>query len=490
MYRIELRIGEEAIYKTFDEFARAVQTGVINSHARVWHGASEKWLPISFHPHFKRAQTAQLAPVSAPTPPAQSQAAAPAPQPAPAPVPVAQAPVPATPEPGRPVAPAPLPRTSELEFLEVPELLPHAPRAVAGSLFGPPAAPAPSHIQALVAAADQLPHVPEVADAEDEHEILIDIGSSRKSARRRTVAIAAGVLLVAGAAGGVMLLRPTSKTAENATDTTPAMASTSLAATPSNSFVINAPAVDSGARRPGASQPAQSSYMDMPTIPEGRANPVAARSTEDSSKVLPAAPRIGGLDNGAIGASGTSAAALGARYNAAHDAALSALESRLRASGVTALFSESRLASDKVSDTRLAVSGIANFIRSYRTNDAAIETAYRDSALQLASAWKLADEATWKKVAVRAEDRDAARSADQLLSDISSLLGVLEEQAGGYTIQDGKVTFRDAGATLRYGTLRRRVSDRLAAGDSGSSVLVAFRHVIGSALPPVEAYEE
>jgi hypothetical protein len=52
MYRIELRAGEEAIYKTFDEFAKAVRTGVVDTHARVWHGASEKWLPITFHPHY------------------------------------------------------------------------------------------------------------------------------------------------------------------------------------------------------------------------------------------------------------------------------------------------------------------------------------------------------------------------------------------------------------------------------------------------------
>jgi hypothetical protein len=268
------------------------------------------------------------------------------------------------------------------------------------------------------------------------------------------------------------------------------MASTSLDATPNSSFVINAPVTDSGTAGPASAPAARQSYMEMPTIPEGRSSAPAPTAAVDSAKFLPAAPRIGGLGNSTIGTTGTSAVALGARYNAAHDAALAALESRLRASGVTALFSDSRLASGSVSDTRLAVSGIANFIRSYRASDAAIETAYRDSALQLASAWKLADEAAWKKIAVRAEDRDAARSADQLLSDISSLLGVLEEQAGGYSIQDGKVTFRDAGATLRYGTLRRRVSDRLAVGDSGSSVLVAFRHVIGSALPPVEAYEE
>jgi hypothetical protein len=143
-----------------------------------------------------------------------------------------------------------------------------------------------------------------------------------------------------------------------------------------------------------------------------------------------------------------------------------------------------------VSDARLTVAGIANFIRTIRARDKAVETAYRDSAAQLATSWSDSDKATWQKVPSHAESEAAAHSADQLLTDIASLLGVLDEQSGAYDISNGKVTFRDAGATLRYGTLRRRVADRLTSGDSGSAVTSTLLKVIGAARPPVENFSE
>lgn len=469
MYRIELRAGEEAIYKTFDELAKAVRTGVITSHARVWHGASEKWLPITVHPHYKRAQEA----------PAPAAAAPPAP-PAPAPADHAPAPI-ALPEPAAP-------KPGELEFLEIPELLPRAQRAVTGSLFGPPAA-TPRHIEALVAAADQAPTLVPVSSGRDE--ILIDI--SKPGLRlfgRRTVGIAAGVVLVAGAVTVLMSREPSTRTDAGSADSAAAMASTSLAATPNNSFEVSAPP-DAGAGTAhdrGIAASPSTMYMPMPAIPDGPASDRPA--APDSAKVLPAAPSLGKLGAENVTATGSSPSALGARYNAAHDAAAAALENRLRASGITALFSDTRLSSGGVSDARMAVAGIANFIRSFRTQDAAVEAAYQDSASQHHDEWSAAEKAAWRKIMTRGESDAAARSADQLLSDISSMLGVLEEQAGAYTLGGGKVTFRDAGATLRYGTLRRRVASRLAAGDSTSAVTSTLIKVIGSARPPIENYSE
>jgi hypothetical protein len=54
MYRIELAPGEVAVFRTIEELATGVRNGVITSRARIYHGASEKWLPIEFHPHYKR----------------------------------------------------------------------------------------------------------------------------------------------------------------------------------------------------------------------------------------------------------------------------------------------------------------------------------------------------------------------------------------------------------------------------------------------------
>ena len=38
-----------------EELATGVRNGVISPKARIYHNASEKWLPIEFHPHYKQA---------------------------------------------------------------------------------------------------------------------------------------------------------------------------------------------------------------------------------------------------------------------------------------------------------------------------------------------------------------------------------------------------------------------------------------------------
>jgi hypothetical protein len=71
MYRIELARGEETVFRTFEELATAVHNGVVTARARIYHTASEKWLPIEFHPHYKRALESPpppRVPVPAPAP--------------------------------------------------------------------------------------------------------------------------------------------------------------------------------------------------------------------------------------------------------------------------------------------------------------------------------------------------------------------------------------------------------------------------------------
>jgi hypothetical protein len=55
MYRIELAPGEVTVFRTIEELATGVRNGVISSRARIFHNASQKWLPIEFHPHYKLA---------------------------------------------------------------------------------------------------------------------------------------------------------------------------------------------------------------------------------------------------------------------------------------------------------------------------------------------------------------------------------------------------------------------------------------------------
>ncbi|HEX6616866.1 MAG TPA: hypothetical protein VF046_11235 [Gemmatimonadales bacterium] len=54
MYRIELAPGEVTVFRTIEELATGVRNGVISPRARIFHAATDKWLPIEFHPHYKK----------------------------------------------------------------------------------------------------------------------------------------------------------------------------------------------------------------------------------------------------------------------------------------------------------------------------------------------------------------------------------------------------------------------------------------------------
>src|SRR3954463_8354917 len=55
MYRIELVPGEETVFRTIEELATGVRNGLVTPRSRIYHTASQKWLPIEFHPHYKKA---------------------------------------------------------------------------------------------------------------------------------------------------------------------------------------------------------------------------------------------------------------------------------------------------------------------------------------------------------------------------------------------------------------------------------------------------
>jgi hypothetical protein len=55
MYRIELEPGDVGVFRSVEEIATAIKSGVITARARIYHQATDKWLPIEFHPHYKQA---------------------------------------------------------------------------------------------------------------------------------------------------------------------------------------------------------------------------------------------------------------------------------------------------------------------------------------------------------------------------------------------------------------------------------------------------
>jgi hypothetical protein len=70
MYRIELGSDDIGVFRSIEELATAIKTGVLTPKARIFHSASDKWLPIEFHPHYKKARemAAGGVPPAPPTP--------------------------------------------------------------------------------------------------------------------------------------------------------------------------------------------------------------------------------------------------------------------------------------------------------------------------------------------------------------------------------------------------------------------------------------
>jgi hypothetical protein len=60
MYRIELSPGEETVFRSIEELAVAIKRGVVTPRARIYHNASNRWLPIQFHPHYQAAVSMPL----------------------------------------------------------------------------------------------------------------------------------------------------------------------------------------------------------------------------------------------------------------------------------------------------------------------------------------------------------------------------------------------------------------------------------------------
>jgi len=55
MYRIRFTSGEEAVYRSVEELAVGIQSGVIAPDAEIYHKKSQKWLPVQTHPDYKAA---------------------------------------------------------------------------------------------------------------------------------------------------------------------------------------------------------------------------------------------------------------------------------------------------------------------------------------------------------------------------------------------------------------------------------------------------
>lgn len=252
MYRIEIKPGEESVFRTIEELAIGIRNGLITSRARIYHNASQKWLPIEFHPHYKKALEMPAATsgerpavgvasprASAHAPaPARAPVAAPALAPAPAPVAVAL-PVPVAAGAGRGSSPG-------LVFVEA-----EAPEIDLG------VADVPVFDSAVPSPVRELPHITYSE-------------SARASARRPRplhLGVAAAVLMV-GAYVAVSAALPSRKTAA---EPTPARQIADVAAPAVQAPVDSAPARNSASAPPSSNGP---TFGGDPVVQSGSRRPV------------------------------------------------------------------------------------------------------------------------------------------------------------------------------------------------------------------------
>ena len=219
--------------------------------------------------------------------------------------------------------------------------------------------------------------------------------------------------------------------------------------------------------------------------------------------VLPRAPKLRGKALGELlvsnaakpaTATGTSVEAMLARYSIAHDSARTRLESGMRVARLARLFASSRLSPDGgVTDTRMSLAGVNNFIRVFRQQQAGIEAAYQDTVSRFGRkfGWSPKDVKQWYARPEQAEDPTLKLVSGSLLMAIDSVLGVLDAQAGAYKIRGSAIAFEDPIAAKSYGALRRRILEQIdaavaAGGATSAGPTALLLQAIGATTLPRE----
>jgi hypothetical protein len=184
-----------------------------------------------------------------------------------------------------------------------------------------------------------------------------------------------------------------------------------------------------------------------------------------------------------------------ADYARAYNDAQNRLTSGMRVARLNHLFAASRLTPDGgVTDTRLGLAGVANFIRVYREQESSIERMYQDSFTTMSRdlGWSPKVAKQWYSREVGKEPKELVSLTGRLISGIDSLLAVLSAEAGAYRLLDGKIHFEDKAAARQYGDLRRNInaavdSARIAGGQESAGPMGHLLKAIGTTRLPVES---
>jgi hypothetical protein len=217
--------------------------------------------------------------------------------------------------------------------------------------------------------------------------------------------------------------------------------------------------------------------------------------------VLPRAPvlRAKALRTALAPSAGTpakrnSVEAILGRYSSAYDGALTRLQGGIRVARLNRLFAASLLnPNGGVTDTRMSLAGVANFIRVYRQQEAVIEAAYQDTVTMYAKqyGWTPKQVRQWYSRPIRREDPALEVVSGSLVATIDSILGVLDAQAGAYKIRGSAIAFEDPTAGKIYGALRRQIKEQIdsavnAGGATSPGPTGLLLQAIGTSSLPLE----
>jgi hypothetical protein len=181
-------------------------------------------------------------------------------------------------------------------------------------------------------------------------------------------------------------------------------------------------------------------------------------------------------------------------YDKAYESARGRLGSGMRVARLSQLFASSRLTPDGgVTDTRLGLAGIANFIRVYREQERTIEREFQDSftAMSKDLNWTPKTAKRWYSREGGKDSQALVSLTDRLLAGIDSVLAVLSSEAGAYKLTDNKIHFEDKAASRDYSELRRNInaavdSARIAGGEESAGPMGHLLNAIGTTRLPLE----
>ena len=223
---------------------------------------------------------------------------------------------------------------------------------------------------------------------------------------------------------------------------------------------------------------------------------------EKAPAVLPKAPQLVKTIDATVATAEPAAEAdartvegLLAGYDQAYEAARNRLGSGIRVARLSQLFASSRLTPDGgVTDTRLGIAGVANFVRVYREQERTIEREFQDSftAMSKDLRWSPKTAKRWYSRENGKDVSELVTLTDRLLAGIDSVLAVLSAEAGAYKLTGEKIHFEDAAAAREYSELRRGInaavdSARIAGGEESAGPMGHILKAIGATRLPVES---